>query len=53
MASVKVWYDRDGDFLEITFDDAAAITDEVAEDIFERRTLDGRIVGFGVPFLAI
>ena len=31
MASVKVWYDRDGDFLEITFDDAAAITDEVAE----------------------
>jgi uncharacterized protein YuzE len=48
MASMKVWYDREGDFLEITFEDALATLEEVGHDIFERRTLDGRVVGFAV-----
>jgi uncharacterized protein YuzE len=45
---MKVWYDRDGDFLEVTFEDARAVTDEIAEDVFERRTVDGRVVGIVV-----
>ncbi len=48
MAQVKVWYDREGDLLEITFDDVPAYLEEVENDIFERRTTDGQIVGFAV-----
>ena len=48
MAEVKVWYDREGDFLEVTFEDAPAALEEIADDIFERRTPDGRVIGFAV-----
>ncbi len=48
MAAVNVWYDREGDYLEVIFEDAPAVMEEVQEDIFERRTPDGRIVGFAV-----
>lgn len=45
---MKVWYDREGDLLEILFEDTPAYSAELEEDIFERRALDGRIVGFSV-----
>ena len=48
MASMKVWYDQAGDLLEVTFEDAPATLEEVADDVFERRTQDGRVVGFAV-----
>ena len=48
MASLRVWYDREGDMLEVTFEDVLAAMEEVDEDVFERRTPDGRIVGFAV-----
>ncbi len=48
MAEVKLWYDQEGDFLEVTFADDAAFLEEIDDDIFERRTTDGRIVGFAV-----
>ncbi|MSP14558.1 MAG: DUF2283 domain-containing protein [Chloroflexi bacterium] len=48
MAGVKVWYDREGDFLEVTFEETPAAMEEIADDLFERRTPDGRIVGFAV-----
>lgn len=48
MAGVKVWYDREGDYLEVIFEDAAATLEEVDTDVFERRTPDGRVVGFAV-----
>ena len=48
MAGVKVWYDREGDYLEVIFEDAAAALEEVDTDVFERRTPDGRVVGFAV-----
>jgi uncharacterized protein YuzE len=48
MASLNVWYDREGDYLEVLFEDATATLEEVDEDIFERRTPDGRVVGFAV-----
>lgn len=47
-AAVKVWYDREGDFMEITFEDVPASLEEIDDDLFERRTPDGRIVGFAV-----
>jgi uncharacterized protein YuzE len=48
MASVNVWYDREGDYLEVTFEDVPATMEEVEEDLFERRTAQGRVVGFAV-----
>ncbi|MBI5667770.1 MAG: DUF2283 domain-containing protein [Chloroflexi bacterium] len=46
--TLKVWYDQEADFLEVIFEDAPAFLDEVNEDVFERRTPDGRIIGFAV-----
>jgi hypothetical protein len=48
MAEVKLWYDREGDVLEVIFEDAPAYMEELNEDVFERRTPEGRIVGFTV-----
>lgn len=48
MAEVKIWYDQEGDFLEIIFEDAAASMEEINDDVFERRTPDGRVIGFAV-----
>ncbi|NPV06562.1 MAG: DUF2283 domain-containing protein [Anaerolineae bacterium] len=48
MAAVRVWYDQEGDYLEVTFEDVPAVLEEIADDIFERRTVDGRVVGFAV-----
>jgi|MTBAKSStandDraft_1061840.scaffolds.fasta_scaffold08079_7 uncharacterized protein YuzE len=48
MAEVKVWYDREGDYLEVVFEDAPASLEEIGDDLFERRTADGRVVGFAV-----
>ena len=48
MVGMKVWYDQEGDYLEVVFEDFPASMEEIEEDIFERRTSDGRIVGFAV-----
>jgi len=48
MAALKVWYDREGDYLEIMFEDAPGFMEEIEDDLFERRTTDGRIIGFAV-----
>jgi uncharacterized protein YuzE len=48
MEGLKVWYDREGDILEVTFEDVPAMMEEISDDVFERRTTDGRIVGFMV-----
>ncbi len=45
MEALKIWYDRDSDMLEVIFEDAPAIVEEIEDDIFERRTTDGRVVG--------
>ncbi|MBI5958860.1 MAG: DUF2283 domain-containing protein [Chloroflexi bacterium] len=48
MDSLKIWYDREGDYLEVIFEDAPASLEEISDDIFERRTVDGRVIGFVV-----
>lgn len=48
MAGMRVWYDREGDILEVLFEDAPAAMEEIDEDVFERRTPDGRVIGFAV-----
>jgi uncharacterized protein YuzE len=48
MGSMRGWYDQAGDTLEVTFEDVPAYLEELDEDIFERHSSDGRIVGFMV-----
>jgi uncharacterized protein YuzE len=48
MTALKIWYDQEGDYLEVTFEDTPATLEEIGDDLFERRTLDGRVVGFAV-----
>jgi uncharacterized protein YuzE len=48
MAALRIWFDEEGDLLEVTFEDASATLEEVSDDIFERRTPDGRVVGFTI-----
>lgn len=48
MAALKLWYDREGDYLEVVFEDVPASLAEIDDDLFERRTPDGRVVGFAV-----
>ncbi len=48
MEALKVWYDHEGDYLEIVFDDAPAAMEEIEDDVFERRTPDGRVVGIAI-----
>ena len=47
MAGLKVWYDREGDFLEVVFEQVPATMEELEEDVSLRRTPDGRVVGCG------
>ena len=48
MDGLKIWYDREADILEVTFEDVPAMMEEINDDVFERRTTDGHIVGFMV-----
>jgi uncharacterized protein YuzE len=45
---MRVWYDQEGDILEVLFEDVPASMAELEEDVFERRTPEGRIVGVTV-----
>lgn len=43
---MRVWYDREGDFLEILFRDGEGYFREVREDVFERVDEQGNILGY-------
>ncbi|MDE3091981.1 MAG: DUF2283 domain-containing protein [Chloroflexota bacterium] len=49
MASVmSIWYDKEGDFLEITFKQAKGYLKEIAEDIYERVDAQGDLLGYSI-----
>jgi uncharacterized protein YuzE len=46
---VKVWYDAEGDFLEVIFRDAPGIMRETANDaVMERVDESGQVIGFSI-----
>jgi hypothetical protein len=49
MAEMKVWYDLEGAYLEVVFEDAPATMVEIREDVFERRTPGTNGSGFSPP----
>jgi uncharacterized protein YuzE len=47
--TVKVWYDREGDFLEVLFSDKPGFMRETDHDaVMERVDEQGRILGFSI-----
>ena len=47
--TVKVWYDREGDFLEVLFSDKPGFMRETGHDaVMERVDEQGNILGFSI-----
>lgn len=44
--TMRVWYDVEGDFLEILFRDGKGFFREIGEDIFERVDSQGNLLGY-------
>lgn len=48
MAKMKVWYDEEGDFLELTFAERKGSFREVGPDLYERVDQAGHVIGFAI-----
>ena len=48
MAKVRVWFDREGDFLEVTFAKRKGTFREIGPDLYERVDAKGNVIGFAV-----
>ena len=48
MGKVKVWYDKEGDFLEVTFREGKGYMKDIGDDIFERVDEGGKVIGFAI-----
>ncbi len=48
MAKVKVWYDREGDYLELSTTRKKGYFKDVGNDIWERVDGKGHIIGFAI-----
>ena len=47
--SVKVWFDAEGDFLEVLFSDAPGLMVETDDEaVMKRIGTDGRLLGFSI-----
>lgn len=47
--TVKIWFDAEGDFLEVLFSDAPGVMRETANDaVMERVDEHGRLIGFSI-----
>lgn len=48
MGRLSVWYDEDGDYLEITREDTEGSFKDLGDGIFERVDEEGNTIGFAV-----
>jgi uncharacterized protein YuzE len=48
MGKMRVWYDKEGDFLEVTFLDAKGDMRDVGDDVFERVDEQGKVIGVAI-----
>jgi uncharacterized protein YuzE len=47
---MKVWYDAEGDYLEVIFERKEGYFREAANDqVMEKVDADGRVIGFSAP----
>jgi hypothetical protein len=46
---LKIWYDREGDYLEVIFDQSEGYFRETASDqVMEKVDANGRLLGFSI-----
>ena len=46
---VKIWYDQEGDYLQVMFEDGAGYFRETADDrVMEKVDEEGRVIGFSI-----
>lgn len=49
MEKVKIWYDSEGDFLEVMFEKKEGYFRETASDqIMEKVDMEGNVIGFSI-----
>jgi uncharacterized protein YuzE len=48
MAKMKVWFDEEGDFLEMTFADRKGSFREIGPDLYERVDARGNVIGIAI-----
>ncbi len=47
--AIKVWYDKEGDYLEVLFDRKAGYFKETENDaVMEKIDTDGNVIGFSI-----
>jgi hypothetical protein len=52
--NVKVWFDAEGDFLEVRFSDAPGFMRETPDDaVMERVDQQGRLLGFSIMNVSV
>lgn len=52
MGRLSVWFDEEGDFLEVTMDRDVGSFNDLGNGIFERVDADGNTIGFAVLNIA-
>jgi len=48
MAKLKIWFDEEGDYLEIRSEEAKGFMRDVGNDLWERVDENGNIIGIGI-----
>ncbi|OHC03315.1 MAG: DUF2283 domain-containing protein [Planctomycetes bacterium RIFCSPLOWO2_12_FULL_40_19] len=49
MEKIKIWYDSEGDFLEVMFENKEGYFKETASDqVMEKVDMDGKVIGFSI-----
>lgn len=48
MEKMKIWYDEDGDYLEISMVNKRGYFKDVGNDVWERITGKGKVIGFAI-----
>ena len=48
MAGMKVWFDEEGDFLEVAFAERTGHFQEIGPDVYERVDDHGEVLGFAI-----
>ena len=48
MGNISVWYDEEGDYLEVTKEDDDGFFVDLGDGVFERVSKDGETLGFAV-----
>lgn len=47
-SAMNIWYDREGDFLEIIFKQSKGYLKEISEDVYERIGERGELLGYSI-----